>query len=106
MAPYDDEDEEFEQAQQEEEQPSETQRKKLRLTIKCQGQQCQVDVSATTQLGKVFDAAYKRFNKKKGTLRFLYDGRRIREEETPKMLEMEHEDMIDAELEQLGGAAW
>ncbi|KZO97369.1 hypothetical protein CALVIDRAFT_597669 [Calocera viscosa TUFC12733] len=106
MASYDEEDEEFEQAQQEEQAPETQGRKKLRLTIQCQGQQCQVDVSATTLFGKVFDAAYKRFNKKKGTLRFLHDGQRIRENQTPKMLEMEHEDVIDAELEQLGGTIW
>ncbi|KZT54024.1 hypothetical protein CALCODRAFT_519655 [Calocera cornea HHB12733] len=104
MPSYDEDDEEFEQAQQEDSQPQK--KTKIRLTIQCQGQQCQVDVSATTQLGKVFDAAYKRFNKKKGTLRFLHDGKRIREHETPKMLEMENEDVIDAELEQLGGATW
>ncbi|EJT98235.1 hypothetical protein DACRYDRAFT_111205 [Dacryopinax primogenitus] len=105
MPSYEEEEEIDEQ--QQEERPSESQaKKKLRLTIQCQGQECQVDVSATTQFGKVFEAAYKRFNKKKGTLRFLYEGGRIRDSDTPKMLEMESGDVIDAELEQLGGGPW
>lgn len=108
MPRRDPEDDELEQTQQEEQEepPTDTQKKKkIRLTIQCQETECQVDVSATTQFGKIFDAAYQRFNKKKGTLRFHFEGRRIQEADTPKMLEMNSGDIVDAELEQLGGCA-
>lgn len=36
-----------------------------------------------------------------GTMRFLFDGRRIEKTETPKMLEMEDQDLIHAEIEQV-----
>jgi small ubiquitin-related modifier len=37
------------------------------------------------------------------SLRFLFDGRRIGDEDTPKTLEMEEEDVIEVYQEQLGG---
>jgi small ubiquitin-related modifier len=37
------------------------------------------------------------------SLRFLYDGHRITENQTPKELEMEEDDVIDVVLEQIGG---
>ena len=37
------------------------------------------------------------------SLRFLFDGRRINDEETPKQLEMEQEDVIEVDQEQTGG---
>ncbi|CAO4360484.1 unnamed protein product [Caenorhabditis nigoni] len=37
------------------------------------------------------------------SLRFLFDGRRINDEDTPKSLEMEDDDVIEVYQEQLGG---
>jgi small ubiquitin-related modifier len=36
-------------------------------------------------------------------LRFLFDGHRLREDETPKMLEMEENDQIHVMLSVVGG---
>ena len=36
-------------------------------------------------------------------LRFLFDGRRINDDETPKALEMEQDDVIEVYQEQTGG---
>uniref|UniRef100_A0A7E4VHP8 Small ubiquitin-related modifier n=1 Tax=Panagrellus redivivus TaxID=6233 RepID=A0A7E4VHP8_PANRE len=38
------------------------------------------------------------------SLRFLFDGRRIGDEDTPKTLEMEEDDVIEVYQEQLGGS--
>lgn len=38
------------------------------------------------------------------SLRFLFDGRRINDDETPKALEMEQDDVI--EVYQVGGCRW
>ena len=37
------------------------------------------------------------------SLRFLFDGRRINDDETPKALEMENDDVIEVYQEQTGG---
>ena len=37
------------------------------------------------------------------SLRFLFDGRRINDDETPKQLEMEDGDVIEVYQEQVGG---
>jgi len=37
------------------------------------------------------------------SIRFLYDGQRIQAEHTPKELDMEDNDIIDAVLQQTGG---
>ena len=37
------------------------------------------------------------------SLRFLFDGRRINDDETPKQLEMENDDTIEVYQEQVGG---
>ena len=37
------------------------------------------------------------------SLRFLFDGRRINDDETPKALEMEQDDVIEVYQEQTGG---
>ena len=38
--------------------------------------------------------------------RFLFDGRRINDDETPKALEMEQDDVIEVYQEQTGGFTW
>ncbi|KZT65526.1 hypothetical protein DAEQUDRAFT_716444 [Daedalea quercina L-15889] len=76
---------------------------KLNVNIMYEGQNCTVKVKPITPFAKVFQAAEKRFNKDPGTLKFLFDGQRLRPEMTPAEVEMEDGDTVDAHLEQLGG---
>eukprot|EP00501_MAST-03F_sp_TOSAG23-6_P001196 GSMAST32.ASY1.ANO1.1240.1 assembled CDS len=54
-------------------------------------------------MGKVFKAYAQRKGIQSSALRFLLDGRRITDDDTPKMLELEDQDQIDCLLEQSGG---
>jgi small ubiquitin-related modifier len=54
-------------------------------------------------MSKVFNAYANRKGVDSKALRFLLDGERIGEDQTPKLLELEDEDQIDCLLEQLGG---
>ena len=57
----------------------------------------------------IFNAQSSRIHSKVGvpvtSLRFLFDGRRINDDETPKALEMEQDDVIEVYQEQTGGMA-
>ena len=52
---------------------------------------------------KVFGAYASRKGVEQQSLRFLLDGERIGDDQTPKTLELEDQDQIDCVLEQLGG---
>ena len=56
-----------------------------------------------TTMGKLKKSYADRTGVQVGTLRFLFDGRRIQDEDTPKSLEMEEDDVIEVYQEQLGG---
>jgi hypothetical protein len=58
-----------------------------------------------TKLGKVFDAYCERQSLARNTVRFLFEGARIQDTDTPETLEMQDGDMVQAMLEQVGGAA-
>jgi len=60
-------------------------------------------VKMTTQLGKLKRSYAERVGVAVGSLRFLFDGRRISDDETPKQLEMENDDVIEVYQEQTGG---
>jgi small ubiquitin-related modifier len=60
-------------------------------------------IKKTTKMEKVFNAYAQRKGVQVGSLRFLLDGERVTGEQTPKMLELEDGDQIDAVLEQVGG---
>ena len=60
-------------------------------------------IKRKTKMGKVFAAYAKVKGQSQGQLKFLLDGERILEHQTPKMLEMEDGDQIDAFIEQVGG---
>ncbi len=51
----------------------------------------------------MFEAYASRKGVDVNALRFLLDGERIQENDSPKMLELEDEDQIDCVLQQLGG---
>ena len=57
----------------------------------------------TTKMEKVFAAYAQRKGVDKAAMRFLLDGSRLAGDETPKSLELEDQDQIDAMLEQVGG---
>ena len=60
-------------------------------------------IKKTTRMSKVFETYAQRKGIQAQSLRFLLDGERIQGDNTPKMLEMEDQDQIDAVLEQTGG---
>lgn len=52
---------------------------------------------------KVFEAYAQRRGVVSTAMRFLVDGQRIKEDDTPDLLELEDQDQIDCLLEQVGG---
>ena len=57
-------------------------------------------VKMTTQMGKLKKSYSERVGAPITSLRFLFDGKRINDDETPKSLEMEQEDVIEVYQEQ------
>jgi len=64
---------------------------------------CFIQVFNFFQMGKLKKSYSERVGVPTTSLRFLFDGRRINDEETPKQLEMEQEDVIEVYQEQTGG---
>lgn len=62
-------------------------------------------IKRSTQLKKLMNAYCDRQSVELNSIAFLFDGRRLRAEQTPDELEMEDGDEIDAMLHQTGGAA-
>jgi hypothetical protein len=62
-------------------------------------------IKRTTKFGKIIRAYCDRQEVDPKTLRFLLDGHRIQDGDTPESLDMEDGDMVDAMLEQIGGDA-
>merc|ERR1712169_175650 len=60
-------------------------------------------VKQTTQMGKLKKSYSERVGVPITSLRFLFDGRRINDDESPKALEMEQDDVIEVYQEQTGG---
>ena len=56
-------------------------------------------------MNKVFQAYAQRKGVQAKSLRFLLDGERIKDEDTPKQLELDDQDQIDCMLEQTGGVS-
>jgi len=67
------------------------------------GSEVYFKIKKTTPLKKLMDAYIDRQGINPNSIRFLYDGERVRQEQTPKELEMEDNDIIDAVLQQTGG---
>mmetsp|Transcript_26318 Transcript_26318/g.61406 ORF Transcript_26318/g.61406 Transcript_26318/m.61406 type:complete len:94 (+) Transcript_26318:84-365(+) len=57
----------------------------------------------TTQLQKLMNAFCNRQGVAMSSVRFLFDGQRLRETQTPAELDMEDGDVIDVMVEQMGG---
>lgn len=67
------------------------------------GEETMFKIKKSTKMRKVFEAYASRKGVDVNALRFLLDGERIQENDSPKMLELEDEDQIDCVLQQLGG---
>ncbi len=63
-------------------------------------------VKLSTNMGKLKKSYSDRQGVPVASLRFLFDGRRIDDSETPKALEMEDGDVIEVYQEQVGGCQW
>ena len=61
-------------------------------------------VLMSTNMGELKESYAKRVGVPVSSLRFLFDGRRINDDETPKALEMEQDDVIEVYQEQTGGS--
>ncbi|KAB2602135.1 small ubiquitin-related modifier 1-like [Pyrus ussuriensis x Pyrus communis] len=76
----------------------------INLKVKGQdGNEVFFRIRHTTQLKKLMTAYCDRVSVDMNSIAFLFDGRRLRPEQTPEELEMEDGDEIDAMLHQTGG---
>merc|ERR1711959_606408 len=60
-------------------------------------------VRTGTKFKKIFDAFLQRKSLQPGSVRFLFDGERVREDQSPQELDMEDGDSLDVMMEQVGG---
>jgi len=60
-------------------------------------------IKRNTKLSKLQGAYANKVGKDVGSIRFLYDGNRINDDDTPASLEMDDNDTIDVMVEQVGG---
>lgn len=70
------------------------------------GEEVFFKVKYTTKLSKLLGAYANKVGKDVSSIRFLYDGARINDEDTPASLDMEDNDTIDVMVEQVGGSRW
>jgi len=76
----------------------------LNLKVKSQdGNEVYFKVKRTTAFAKVMSAYCKKVGADQESVRFLFDGQRVRPDQTPEDLDMEDEDEIDAMVTQTGG---
>jgi len=77
----------------------------LNIRIRDQtGEETFFKVKKTTKLDKVFNAYSQRKGVNSNSLRFLFDGQRVRGDQTPADIDMDDGDQLDCMLEQQGGA--
>jgi len=69
------------------------------------GEEVFFKIKRNTRLSKLQAAYATKVGKDVGSIRFLYDGTRINEDDTPASLDMEDNDTIDVMVEQVGGSA-
>uniref|UniRef100_A0A5B7BAE8 Small ubiquitin-related modifier n=1 Tax=Davidia involucrata TaxID=16924 RepID=A0A5B7BAE8_DAVIN len=92
------------QAAEEDKKPSD-QSAHINLKVKGQdGNEVFFRIKRSTQLKKLMNAYCDRQSVEINSIAFLFDGRRLRGEQTPDELEMEDGDEIDAMLHQTGGS--
>ncbi|KAK6937636.1 Rad60/SUMO-like domain [Dillenia turbinata] len=92
-------------AQEEDKKPADQSAVHINLKVKGQeGNEVFFRIKRSTQLRKLMTAYCDRQSVEFNSIAFLFDGRRLRAEQTPEELEMEDGDEIDAMLHQTGGA--
>ncbi|KAH6768043.1 small ubiquitin-like modifier 2 [Perilla frutescens var. hirtella] len=92
--------------QEEDKKPGGDQSGHINLKVKGQdGNEVFFRIKRSTQLKKLMNAYCDRQSVDITSIAFLFDGRRLRAEQTPDELEMEDGDEIDAMLHQTGGAS-
>jgi len=74
--------------------------------VSSSGEEVFFKIKRTTKLSKLQGAYANKVGKDVNSIRFLYDGSRINDEDTPESLEMEDNDTIDVMVEQVGGSRW
>ncbi|KAJ8585083.1 small ubiquitin-related modifier [Rhizopogon salebrosus TDB-379] len=62
-------------------------------------------IKRNTKLSKLQGAYATKVGKDVSSIRFLYDGARINDDDTPASLDMEDNDTIDVMVEQVGGSS-
>lgn len=75
------------------------------LQIKSQGNlpELTFKTKPDKQFEKMFDTYYKRSGADQDSIRFIFDGQRLNANQTPKDLDMQDNDIIDAVIQQIGG---
>jgi len=76
------------------------------INIKCltsTGEEVFFKIKNNTKLSKLQAAYANKVGKDVGSIRFLYDGNRINDDDTPASLDMDDGDTIDVMVEQVGG---
>ncbi|KDQ52592.1 hypothetical protein JAAARDRAFT_40201 [Jaapia argillacea MUCL 33604] len=68
------------------------------------GEEVFFKIKRNTKLLKLQSAYASKVGKDVSSIRFLYDGERIQEDDTPSTLNMEDNDTIDVMVEQVGGS--
>ncbi|EFP86314.1 hypothetical protein PGT21_028959 [Puccinia graminis f. sp. tritici] len=61
-------------------------------------------IKTTTKLGKLMDVYANRIGHDPNTIRFIFDGVKVKADDTPLDLDMSDNDRIDVMVEQVGGA--
>ncbi|KAH9915587.1 ubiquitin-like protein [Epithele typhae] len=69
------------------------------------GEEVFFKIKRNTKLSKLQAAYASKVGKDVSSIRFLYDGNRISDDDTPSSLEMEDNDTIDVMVEQVGGSS-
>ncbi|KAI0324290.1 small ubiquitin-like modifier [Cubamyces sp. BRFM 1775] len=69
------------------------------------GEEVFFKIKRSTKLNKLQVAYANKVGKDVNSIRFLYDGARIGDDDTPASLDMEDNDSIDVMVEQVGGSA-
>ncbi|KAF8174557.1 small ubiquitin-related modifier [Pholiota molesta] len=67
------------------------------------GEEVFFKIKRSTKLSKLQGAYASKVGKDVSSIRFLYDGARIQDDDTPASLDMEDNDTIDVMVEQVGG---
>ncbi|KZV71482.1 small ubiquitin-related modifier [Peniophora sp. CONT] len=68
------------------------------------GEEIYFKIKRSTKLSKLQGAYANKVGKDVASIRFLYDGNRIQDDDTPSSLDMEDNDTIDVMVEQVGGS--